>query len=126
MYLLDTNVLIWWVTDNDKLSDRARSIIRDPENQIFVSAASVWEIAIKSSLGKLEISKHFYHDLAKEPFTELSVSFQHAILVRDLPHIHADPFDRLLIAQARVENLTVITSDPSFKRYEIAVIKAKS
>ena len=122
--LLDTHVLLWWLADDATLKQSARGLIGDAQNSVFVSAVCVWEIRIKQSLGKLDVPEDFKEVLAREPFLFLDVTADHAHAIADLPALHRDPFDRMLIAQARVERLTVITHDPRFEGYEIEVIRA--
>jgi PIN domain nuclease of toxin-antitoxin system len=120
--LLDTQALLWWLSDSTQLSQAARTAIGDGTNTVFVSAASAWEMEIKSALGKLRVPDNLEETLAKERFFELPIRITHATALRRLPAIHRDPFDRLLIAQAQVESLTVVTSDPVFDRYRIPVV----
>jgi PIN domain nuclease of toxin-antitoxin system len=122
--LLDTHPLLWWVTDNPDLSAEARRAIADRRNTIHVSVASIWEIAIKAGKGKLKLYEEFDRALDREPFSQLPILASHARAVRGLPHIHGDPFDRLLIAQARVEELTLVTRDPVIKRYDVPLLVA--
>ena len=124
MYLLDTNVLIWWLEGNTRLSLGTRRLLEGQEARVFVSAVSVWEISIKSSLGKLKIPKSFFEELKNSQFDELPISFAHAKMVRDLPPIHNDPFDRLLVAQAQDESLTIITRDRLIPKYKILCLTA--
>jgi PIN domain nuclease of toxin-antitoxin system len=119
--LLDTHVLLWWLVDDPSLSDRARAEIADPASEALVSAVSVWEIAIKRSLGKLPGGEDLLDAVAHDGFTWLPVSERHAWEVASLPHHHADPFDRLLIAQARVEEMPIVTGDRHFDAYDVAI-----
>lgn len=122
--LLDTHTLLWWLADDPSLPVRARSSIADSENLVFLSAAVVWEIRIKQALGKLEIPVDFQEILNGQPFTKLPISVEHAHAIADLPMHHRDPFDRILVAQAKMEGMTVVTRDPVFERYGIPVIWA--
>lgn len=117
--LLDTHTLLWWLADDPALSTLARAAIADPGNEPLVSAASVWEIAIKRSLGKLTAPEDLLDRIQAEGFSWLAVESAHAWQVRALPPHHADPFDRMLIAQAIVEGLPVITADHNFRAYGI-------
>src|ERR1035438_6959601 len=99
--LLDTHILLWWLANNPSLSVRARELIADPDNAVFVSAVSLWEIRLKQSLGKLQLPADFEERLAGESFESLPLLAAHAREVATLPWHHRDPFDRLLIAQAR-------------------------
>ena len=122
--LLDTHVLLWWLDDNPTLSDEARSIIADGEHLVFVSAATIWEIRIKEALGKLEIPRDFQAILTDQPFEMLDITTDHAHAIKDLPLHHKDPFDRMLVAQAKSENLKLVTRDIHLKKYDIAIVKA--
>ncbi len=115
--LLDTHLLLWWLADRAELSSRARTIIRDVENTVFVSAVSVWEIWLKESLGKLRLPADFEKRLARESFESLPLTAAQARQVAALPWHHRDPFDRMLVAQARVENLVLLTSDERIGAY---------
>ena len=123
--LLDTHALLWWHAADPRLSPRARQRIADPATEVLISAASGWEIAIKAALGTLTL-QHTPEDLIRREVAanglhELPVEMRHATRVYDLPPLHKDPFDRLLIAQALVENLPILTNDPQFKKYGVAV-----
>jgi PIN domain nuclease of toxin-antitoxin system len=120
--LLDTHVLLWWLDDHPNLSARARESIASGHNLIFISATVIWEIRIKQSLGKLEIPGNFRRILEKQSFEMLPFTVEHAHAVGDLPSYHRDPFDRMLIAQAKVERFTIITHDPIFTRYQVPII----
>lgn len=124
--LLDTHVFLWWITDNSQLSPLAREIISNGENELFLSAASGWEMAIKAKLGKLQlpddISSFIADQLAINNFTALPIQMKHALHVYTLPDYHRDPFDRLLIAQAQTEDLPILTADPQIARYPVKVI----
>jgi PIN domain nuclease of toxin-antitoxin system len=106
------------------LGDRARELISTPENLIFFSAASVWEIRIKQAIGKLEVPNNFADVLAGQALEPLAVLVTHAHALQDLPLHHRDPFDRLLIAQARLERLTILTRDQVISRYDVATLLA--
>ena len=123
MYLLDTSVLLLWLEGNKRLPMRVRRMLDESAHPIYVSAATIWEISIKRSIGKLKIADSFFEDLHSSQFIELPVSFVHAKKVADLPNIHRDPFDRLLIAQAIIEKLTLITSDKYVFQYQIETLK---
>lgn len=117
--LIDTHILLWWLVGDDKLSSHARDVITAPQNTLFVSAASVWELRIKEAIGKIVLPNNFADALADEPFDPLPMTIVHAHAVASLPLHHRDPFDRMLIAQARVEGLKVMTHDAAFKQYEV-------
>lgn len=118
-FLLDTHILLWWLSLDGKLSKKGIEIISEASNIIFVSAASIWEIRIKEALEKIHLPKEFYSTLEKESFEKLSISFDHAHEVRKLPLHHRDPFDRMLIAQAKLEGLTLLTNDNVVEKYQI-------
>lgn len=120
--LLDTHVLIWW-DEGRKLSAGARRAIKDAD-VVYVSAASAWEVAIKIGLGRLRPSRTVEQATLESGFLELPVTFRHAEGVVALPAHHRDPFDRLLIAQAGIEDLTLVTRDPVFARYEVDLLEA--
>ena len=118
---LDTHVLLWWLDDSPNLLDAERNAIADPNNLIIVSAAVIWEMRIKQALGKLEISTNFYPVIKDQGFELLSITADHAYAAGDLPMHHRDPFDRMIIAQARLEKLCIITRDKMFSRYDVSV-----
>jgi PIN domain nuclease of toxin-antitoxin system len=120
--LLDTHVLIWW-DEGRRLSSDSRRAISEAD-VVFVSAASAWEIAIKIGLGRLRPSRTVEQATQESGFLELPVTFRHAELVASLPAHHRDPFDRLLVAQAQVEGLTLVTRDPVFRQYDLTLIAA--
>jgi PIN domain nuclease of toxin-antitoxin system len=122
--LLDTQVLLWWLGDDPTLGARARDLISAPENLIFFSAATIWEIRIKQRIGKLELSDAFADVLSEQALEPLAVTVEHAHSLRELPLIHRDPFDRMLIAQARCEKLTIVTRDVTISRYDVATALA--
>jgi PIN domain nuclease of toxin-antitoxin system len=121
--LLDTQALLWWLSDSPHLGREARSVIADGGTTVYVSAVSAWEMEIKSALGRLRTPDNLEVTLAKERFLELPVRIVHTTALRDLPSLHRDPFDRLLIAQARVEHLILVTSDSVFERYGLPTIQ---
>ena len=124
--LLDTHVLIWWLGSLPMLSADARDVVADPGNEAFVSSASAFEIATKYRLGKLSVAAAFVDGLDEhlrhEGFKPVAISLPHALAAGRLPGPHKDPFDRILIAQARLEGFTVVTSDPIFQRYRVPVV----
>jgi PIN domain nuclease of toxin-antitoxin system len=117
--LIDTHILLWWLDDSDKLSNSARKRIQDQHDIVFVSVATVWEISIKKALGKLVIPDDFKKALEASGFQILPISFEHAELAGALPRHHDDPFDRMLIAQSKLENLLLLTHDKSFQAYQV-------
>ena len=122
--LLDTQALLWWLADSPHLRQAARSLIADGNNTIYVSAASAWEIEIKRALGKLRAPDNLEETLARERFLELPVQMTHTTTLRTLPPVHRDPFDRLLVAQAQFERLSLVTSDSVLGRYGVPIISA--
>ena len=123
--LLDTHAFLWAIDDDPKLSQKAREAIVDGKNIVFVSAATAWEITIKKGIGKLKTPQADYLEaLRLHRFTILDITTEHALAVDGLPEHHKDPFDRMLAAQAQVENLTLVTRDPRLMIYPIRVIEA--
>lgn len=119
--LLDTHVLLWWLSDDRKLVKEAREIIANPNNDVFISAASAWEISIKASLGRLAIELDDLEEaIVRNGLRPLPIGLRHAVTAGRLPDIHRDPFDRMLIAQASVEELRVISHDRVFERYGLS------
>jgi len=122
--LLDTQVILWSLHKPERLSTEAVTAITDPANSVDVSVASLWELSIKQSVGKLTVDGDLREHLVRQRFSELPVLGVHALAVRDLPLHHRDPFDRLLIAQARCEGLTLVTADPAMSAYEVPIMSA--
>lgn len=124
--LLDTSVFLWFISDSDRLSINARNYIADMGNELILSVASLWEIAIKTSLGKLELLRSFDQlittQLEENEVEVLPIELNHLSEVIKLPFHHRDPFDRIIIAQSMAEELPVITSDAAFQKYPINVI----
>lgn len=122
-YLLDTHTLIWLFENNPQLSSQARSIITDESNELFVSIASIWEMTIKSSLGKLNLSIPLSDLVAQKLIPSdiqlLPVQLEHLAILQTLPFHHRDPFDRILIAQSISERLTLLSADAAFKNYDV-------
>jgi len=119
--LLDTQLLVWLADDSSRLSERARLLVRDPGNMVAFSAASLWEIAIKSALRRDDFRiepRSFRRDLLGHGYTELPVTGLHAVAIDTLPPLHKDPFDRLLLAQAMTEGITLLTTDARLGRYQ--------
>jgi PIN domain nuclease of toxin-antitoxin system len=124
--LLDTNAFLWWVDDALELSTTARRVIATADNECFLSMASCWEMAVKSSLGKLKLKKpvmHFVQDqIASNDFRLLNIDLRHVSKVEAMPFHHRDPFDRLLIAQAVSEKLSIVSSDTIFSEYGVKIV----
>ena len=122
--LLDTHVLLWWLADDARLGVEARTAIAAGDAQVAVSAASAWEIAIKQRLGKLRAPDDLAAQLAQHRFVPLAVTVPHALRAEALPPVHDDPFDRMLVAQAELEGLTVVTRDADIGRYGVPILAA--
>ncbi len=125
-YLLDTHTFLWWNMDDAQLSSLARELIANGNNEIFLSAASAWEIAIKTARGRLTLpedpTRYVSNRLSLHGFQALPVQIHHAVQVYKLPLHHADPFDRLLIAQSQIESMSLISVDVEIRKYEVEVI----
>ena len=117
--LLDTHIVLWWLADDPSLSETARIHIANNENLVAVSSATVWEVAIKSAVGKLDVDDTWLDAVAADGFQQLPVQWAHADRVRRLPPIHKDPFDRLLIAQAIEERFVLLTADSTIPKYPV-------
>lgn len=122
--LLDTHALLWWEEASPRLGAGARARIADPDTAVFVSAATAWEIAVKIARGGLDASRERALAIDEEGFLELPITIAHAVESAQLPWHHRDPFDRLLIAQARLEDLTLVAHDERFERYDVALLDA--
>jgi PIN domain nuclease of toxin-antitoxin system len=116
--LLDTHVLLWWLSDDRKLPKSARDVIANPDNEVLVSSASAWEISIKAALGRIEIElDDLEQAIVHNGFRPLPIGLRHALTAGRLPSVHRDPFDRMLVAQASVEELRIVSHDRVFERY---------
>lgn len=122
--LLDTQVLIWVLANPERLPAATADALETYENQVLVSVASPWEISIKTALGKLPPIDDLEFLMADKHFELLPISLSHTAAVASLPHHHRDPFDRMLIAQAQVEGLTLVTSDRDIRRYPVSLFPA--
>jgi PIN domain nuclease of toxin-antitoxin system len=120
--LLDTNVFLWWQWRDPALPAATKAAIEDRENDIWVSAATVWEISIKRRIGKLDFDGSPVTACNDAGFELLGIMASHAEAAGDLPRHHGDPFDRMLIAQAQLEHLTIVTADPQFKLYGVPLL----
>lgn len=121
-YLLDAHAFIWWMENNRRLNENIKTTIDNPLNTVFLSAISVWEMIIKKRLGKLKLPKTWKKDIKSGKFQILPMTLEHALAIENLSLHHKDPFDRMLVAQAKVEKLTIITIDPKIKKYKIKTI----
>jgi PIN domain nuclease of toxin-antitoxin system len=124
--LLDTHALLWWLADHPRLGLKAKSLIAEPRNVVYVSAAILWEISIKKSLGKLSATENLDQVVEEEGFTKLPISCFHGDQAGLLPKHHKDPFDRMLIAQAQSEGLSIITNDEIFSSYSVQIVNAST
>lgn len=120
--LLDTHILLWWLADDGALPARATEVIADAETLVMVSAATAWEISLKKALGRLRVPDDLADALRANSFEPVPISLDHALTAAALPSHHGDPFDRMLIAQAQMESLTLITVDPRFAEYDVRVL----
>lgn len=124
--LLDTHLLLWAASEPQRLSAKARALLLDPSNQLVFSSASLWEITIKNGLERSDFNvdpRRLWRMLLVNGYRELSVTSEHTVAVNDLPLMHKDPFDRILVAQARVEGLTLLTADKMVAKYGDGVKK---
>jgi PIN domain nuclease of toxin-antitoxin system len=120
--LLDTHILLWWLSDDPLLPTSARQAVARPDNAVVVSAATAWEIAIKRAAGRLEAPDDLLEVLSGNDFETLPISAAHALVAGGLPPHHSDPFDRMLIAQARSESLTLVSVDERFSQYGVELL----
>jgi PIN domain nuclease of toxin-antitoxin system len=123
-YLLDTHTLLWWLEDNPSLNIKARATISNSNNLVYVSPVSTWEITIKKALGKLKAPNDLEQVILKCGFEQLPIIIKHTNHIENLENYHGDPFDRLLISQALVEKLTIITRDKNIVKYNVPTIPA--
>ena len=123
-FLLDTHTLLWWSNDSPQLGPRCRQMISNDRNQVFVSAATTWEISIKMAIGKLRAPEDMDSVVEDEGFSKLPISLYHGQLAGSLPAHHRDPFDRMLIAQAQAEGLILITADENISLYNLLLKSA--
>lgn len=120
--ILDTHILLWWWDDSPKLPQEARDLIADLDNEVFVSAVSITEIAVKKSIGRLEVDDDFAQGIEDDGFTELPLTAAHGGRLAQLPLIHRDPFDRMLIVQAQAEDATLVTIDDKVRQYDVKIL----
>lgn len=124
--LVDTHVLLWWFLRSDRLPKKIRAILADTGSEVFASAASTWEIAVKAGIGRLSLpgepGQYFPDRFRRAKIQELPITSAHTYGVFALPKHHADPFDRLLIAQAQHEGMTIVTADRTFKQYDVRTL----
>ena len=122
-YLLDTHVVLGWLTTPENLSSKVQKIIKDKSNVIYLSSVSFWEMAIKKSIGRLTIPHNLIETLIAENFKLLPIMPEEALGVADLPFIHSDPFDRLLVIQAKLHDLIIITKDAKITEYPVITVE---
>jgi PIN domain nuclease of toxin-antitoxin system len=120
--LLDTHILLWWLAGDNALPPRAGEVIADADTAVFVSAATAWEISIKRAAGRLDAPDDLLEACEVNEFDSLAITAGHAVAAGELPQHHSNPFDRMLIAQARLETMTVVTVDDTFSRYEVDIL----
>ena len=121
--LLDTHVVLWWLADDAGLSDAIKSRL-DHEPDVYISPVTVWEVTIKHAIGKLQQPADLPERVRDSGFADLPITSAHAIAAGRLPLIHRDPFDRMLVAQAQCEGLTLVTRDPHCQKYEVPILEA--
>lgn len=123
-YLLDTHVILWWLTEPKKLNTKSVKIIAEKNNKIYISSASFWEMAIKKGLGRLSLPHNLIEILTSEGFEILPITAEEGLGVADLPLLHSDPFDRILIIQSKLNDLIIITQDAKIKEYPVVTLDA--
>ena len=125
-YLLDTHAFLWFVSEDNRLSSKAQSIIKNSRNDIYFSAVSAWEMSIKIRLGRLSIEEELepfiIKQLSENNFSTLSITIFHSIYTSKLPEIHKDPFDRMIVAQSQVEDMPLISKDKNINKYKVPVV----
>jgi PIN domain nuclease of toxin-antitoxin system len=122
--LLDTHAFLWWLNDDSELGPSARRAIENVESLVYVSAATAWEIALKRATGKLEAPGDIREWIEQSALSDLPVEVEHAVASAELPWHHKDPFDRLLVAQARLEDMALVTRDDEIRRYDVSILDA--
>ena len=122
-FLVDTNVFIWWMEENKRLPKDLYKLLNDPNNQVFLSVASIWEIILKLGKKKLKLPQTVEEGISASGFKPLPIETAHVLAIRNLPNYHQDSFDRIIISQAGAEKLTVITSDKKIWKYKIDLLK---
>lgn len=121
--LLDSHVILWWLMDRPMARD-AEAAIADPVSRVTISMASIWELAIKQGLGRLDVPEHYVEVLVAQGAEVLGINLAHTMAYGQLPLLHRDPFDRMLVAQAQVERLTLVTRDEQLMAYDVATLQA--
>lgn len=123
-YLIDTHIFIWWMERSSRLSRNIFNLLNNPQNKVFLSVASVWEMIIKKTKKKLKTPKDVEGGIKASGFIPISVEILHVLNIEKLPMYHDDPFDRIIISQAKVERLTLITADKKIWKYNLSLLKA--
>jgi PIN domain nuclease of toxin-antitoxin system len=121
-FLLDTHLFLWWLADDPRLTAEHRRALADPEALVHVSAATIWEISIKEALGRIELEGDLTSEIEDGGFIELPIRARHALAAGRLPRHHDDPFDRMLVAQAREEELTLVSRDKALRAYQVDLL----
>ena len=121
-FLIDTHIFIWWMEDNKLLSRDIYKLLNNPQNHIFLSVASIWEIIIKKNRNKLKVPKDIEKGINSSGFTPLPIKISHVLKLDQMPLHHNDPFDRILIAQAKDENFIFVTDDTKIKKYDLRIL----
>ena len=121
-YLLDTQIFLWWLNDDRKLKKSLHQVIEDSNNSVYVSVVNAWEMSIKKKIGKLRLKAALRTCFEKYNFEILNINLSHILILDNLPLHHRDPFDRLLIAQANAEKLTLLTADNKMKKYNVKIL----
>jgi len=121
-YLIDTHIFLWWLNGDKKINDSLQRILENPQSQIYVSVATLWEISIKHALGKLSLKTTLSEMISVSGFELLSITGVHVLELERLPLLHNDPFDRMLIAQTKAEHFIFITADAKIRRYDIRIL----
>ncbi|GAB5558548.1 MAG: type II toxin-antitoxin system VapC family toxin [Synoicihabitans sp.] len=121
-FLIDSHIVVWWCLFPERLRESTRQLLIDPQNEILLSSASIWELGIKIQKGHLLLPADYAEKLLEDGMSSLHISFEHARLAAALPSIHSDPFDRLLVAQAITEGVSLMTVDRHIRRYDVPTI----
>lgn len=122
-FLIDTHIFIWWMEKSTLLSEDIYQLIDNPQHQIFLSVASIWEMVIKNTTGKLKIQMDIEEGIKFSSFIPLPITLSHVLELKILPSYHNDFFDKIMIAQARVEKLTFVTEDVKIKKYDLKIVR---
>ena len=124
--ILDTAIFLWWISDHSRFSSKAKQYLTDPTSEPLVSAASLWEIKVKTAAGQLHlpepVDRFLSKQLSENAFHVLPIESRHVLALWHLPEHHQDPFDRMLIAQSQVENIPIVTADPQLSAYEVSIL----